>query len=735
MQTIARQTVGASNDGKLKFTVVDPVLCGGAISPSNSKGNWIPIKPTTDGAFIMALIQWIIENKRYNAKFLSAPTLNAAKSVGYSSWTTATHLVITDEKHPNYRKMLKPMDLGIESDDGKETPEGIVEIFMVIDKMTGQPVLHNAVNQAELFYNGTVTTATGESIMVSSSMEILKESAFSQDMKSYAKACGIPVEKIVDVATEFTSHGTKVGLDVGFGGTASANGVHLAWGHYILSALIGAINKKGGLISKGFQYASIGPGSRYNLSDVEGAPKTEGIVISRTGVRYETTTEYKEKVAKGENPYPSKLPWHPIGSASDNQTIFSVINQYPYQAKILMNWMANPLMGTPSAARKEVIEKLADVKVLPLYISVDAFMGESTYLADYVIPDTTQFENWGITSSEGYIATKVSKVRWPVVEPMTMKLEDGRHACFENYVIDVAKAIGIPGFGERAIKDKDGNYHALNNPDDFFLRAVANVSYDEEPVPDINNHEIELQGLQPELDKWKSILTPEELRKVAFVITRGGRFEQYDQGFIGEEAKYATKGAIKFYMEEAATARDSYTGEFYPGVLGWYPERFADGTLLTDKYSESQWPFRGANYKPKFRSVSMLANSKTFQDICKTNFIELNTKDAKKLGLKNGDKVKLTSASGGTVTGNVLVREGVCEGTVAVAFGYGHWEYGARKHQLGDKEIGGNKVIGNGVNLTAISMMDPTVAATFGFSEMMTGVPSRNGGRYKIEKA
>ena len=146
-------------------------------------------------------------------------------------------------------------------------------------------------------------------------------------------------------------------------------------GHYILSALIGAINKKGGLISKGFQYASIGPGSRYNLSDVEGAPKTEGIVISRTGVRYETTTEYKEKVAKGENPYPSKLPWHPIGSASDNQTIFSVINQYPYQAKILINWMANPLMGTPSAARKEVIGKLADVKVLPLYISVDAFMG------------------------------------------------------------------------------------------------------------------------------------------------------------------------------------------------------------------------------------------------------------------------------------------------------------------------------------------------------------------------
>ena len=75
----------------------------------------------------------------------------------------------------------------------------------------------------------------------------------------------------------------------------------------------------------------------------------------------------------------------------------------------MINWMANPLMGTPSAARKEVIEKLADVKVLPLYISVDAFMGESTYLADYVIPDTTQFENWGITIINGVYCNKSIK--------------------------------------------------------------------------------------------------------------------------------------------------------------------------------------------------------------------------------------------------------------------------------------------------------------------------------------
>ena len=62
----------------------------------------------------------------------------------------------------------------------------------------------------------------------------------------------------------------------------------------------------------------------------------------------------------------------------------------------------------------------------------------------------------------------------------------------------------------------------------------------------------------------ETILTSEELRKAAFVITRGGRFEQYDQGFIGEDAKYATKGAIKFYMEATATAGTVILVSFIP---------------------------------------------------------------------------------------------------------------------------------------------------------------------------
>lgn len=732
MQVIARQTVAASNDGSLKFTVVDPVMAGGSITPTGVNSKWVPIKPATDGALVMAMMQWIFENNKFDEKFLSSPTLDAARSLGYNSWTNASHLVIDNPKHPNDRKMLRPLDIGLELT--KEQSE--TDLYLVIDKRTGKPALHTDVKQADLFYNGPVTTSDGKTIQVRTSFEILKDSAYEYDMETYAKACSVPVKTIVELAKEFTSHGGKVGID-GLGGTASSNGVHMSFAHYILPSLMGSFNKKGGMLQRRVAYASFGNGPRYKIGNIIGKNQATGLRLSRTGVRYEDTTEYKNKVAEGKNPYPSKLPWHPIGGQSDNQAIFSIINQYPYKTKIMMNWMFNPLLSSPSAARKEVIEKLSNVDILPLYISFDAFMGESTYLADYVIPDTTQYENWGLGFSEGQIPGKLSKARWPVVEPMTMKLSDGRYACFENYIIDIAKEIGIPGFGENAIEDKDGKLHPLNIPEDFFLRAFANAAFDENPVPDINNHEIEIQGLQQNMAKWSKILPKEELKKVAFIITRGGRFEKAGQGFIGknqDDFKYAFEGAVKFYMEEVATAKDSFTGKYYSGVPGWYPETFADGSLLTDKYPVSEWPFIGASYKAKFRSVTMLGNSKHLQELSKTNYLEINSEDAKDYGFKNGDEVKLISATGGEIKGKLLVRNGIAKGTVGVTFGYGHWEYGAKQHMVGDKKLGGNKAIGTGVNLTEISMMDPTVPFTFALSEMMTGAPSRNGGAYRIEK-
>lgn len=739
MQTIGRQVAIQAAKGKLKFVVVDPVMAGGAVSPIGDASKWIPIKPTTDSAFAMGMLRWMIENNRINSDFLSSPNLAAAKKKGFNSWTNATHLVIIDSEHPSYRKLLRPGDIGLsvppapEPDPKVVTPAAPPNYFVLIDKATGKPMLHEESVEGDLLFNGEVLDSKGKAIKVQTAFMILKESVFQKDLAAYSQICGVPKEMIIEVAKDLTSHGTKASVD-GMGSTASSTGYDASMAQYLLAAMIGCMNKKGGAIMRRNAYKSLAAGPRYDLSGFPNKPKTSGINISRAGVPYEKTPEFRIRKAKGENPYPSIMPWHPVGSASDNQAMFSVVNGYPYQAKILMFWMSNPLITTPAAAQQKVLDGLKNPERVPLILAMDAFMGESTSVADYIIPDTTPYESWGLANSEGNCPGKVVTLRWPVVEPLTAKIPGNRYACYENYCIDVAKALKLAGFGEEAIPGADNKLYPLNAPEDFFLRGAVNTAFDGKPVPNIEESEIKIQDIEAATKAWKGSLSAEEFPKAMYVLARGGRFENEEEAFVGDNHKYGFTGCFNIYVEGMATAKSSYTGKPFSGTLLYNEETFSDGTVLKEKYPEKQWPFKGVSYKAKFRSVSMLANT-VLRDLNKSNSIEINPLDAANLSLKNGDKVKLISATGGEAVGTLRVRQGIAQGTVAVAFGYGHWEYGSRGHQVGDKKIGGDPSIASGVLLSGISLIDPTVKGVFGLSEMSTGGPSRNGGAFRIEKA
>jgi len=721
MQAISRQAAKALTDGSVKITVVDPVMIGGVVNPLLKNSKWVPIIPTTDGAFGMALIQYIIDNKKYDEKYLSSPNIDAAKEKGYNSWSNAAHLVIVDESHPNCGKMLRAEDVGFVVPEDEKNP------FITIDKATNEAKLIKDVNEADLYYVGEV-----QGIEVKTAFVMLKETADLHTLDEYSKDCGIDVNTIVEIADEFTSHGMKSAVDT-LGGTATSNGLDLAFITNILVSLVGSANKKGGVIPRRYSYKGLTDGARYNLSTIEGKPANKALVLSRTGIIYETTDEYKSKVAKGENPYPSRLPWHPIGSASDNQMMFSMINKYPYSVKIFMNWMANPLFALPAAARKDVIDALKDPSIVPLFISVDAYMGETTALADYIVPDTTSYESWGLANIEGNFSGKATTLRWPVVEPATIKLDDGRHASYEVYLIDVAKAIGAPGFGKDAFTDVDGNKYDFNDAHEFYLKGVANMAYDGDPVDDISDEEAKIQDLETAAANWKNALaSDEEWRKVMTLLSRGGRFEEYGSGFDGDNRVFGNSACFSLYSEKLATTGNSITGEkFKYGTPSWNPQRFFNGELVTDVFPKEEWPFMAANYKPKFRSVSLLANSSSLRDINLSNHVEMNTEDAKKLNIVTGDKVKVTPATGGEFEGSALVREGIAKGTIGIAFGYGHWEYGSKSFAIDGKEQS-DETRGQGVLLVQIT--DPSIEGIFGFSEVSTGTPSRNGGAYKVEK-
>ena len=722
---MARQVALRTSDGGLKIDVVDPAMLGGNIQPVGSNTRWIPIKPATDAAFQMGLLNYIIANKRYNEEYLSSPTMDAAKKKGFASYCNAAYLVNTKNG-----KLVTAADLGM--DTGDTDP---AKVNVVMDKATGRCAAVTACDTGDIEFVGRIQGAEGE-MDVKTSFAYLKESVLEKTIAEYAAICEVPEETIIDVATEWTSHGTKVAF-TGLGSTAASNGSDQVLGGVALCCMVGCINMKGGLIRRRVSFEHVADGAKDNLSTIEGKPAVSGARLSRTGFAYEKTSEYARRKEKGENPYPATLPWYSFGSASDNQAVFSIVNSYPYAPKIVFNWMANPFFAVPAACREEVMKEFIKPERIPLLISIDAFMGEVAAVSDYIVPDYTQYEAWGFPNMEGNTTDKCSAMRWPVVEPKTMKIDKYRHACYENYLIDVAKKIGLPGFGEKGLSDKEGNWYPVNSGEDVFLRAAVNMAYDTDtPVPEISAEDRAAIDFDSYKARWSHVnLTEEEWNRVAFLLSRGGRFSDYGSGFNEkDEYIHPYTGITNIYLEKLATSYDSYTGKPFCGTLKYHDQTLADGTDLGDKYDLSQFPFRGISYKAKFRSVSMLDNS-ILRDIAPTNAVEINDEDAAALGLKTGDEVRVTSVTGGEARGVILARKGIAKGTIAVAFGYGHWEYNTRPYTVGSETVEKRADTLVGMNLVAVSLLDPTFGdKLFGLSEMSSGMCARNGGAYRIEK-
>src|SRR5699024_7351258 len=100
-------------------------------------------------ALAMGLIRWIIDNGRYDAKYLSQPGPVAMAAAGEASWSNATHLLINDPKHPRVGQFLRGADLGLPMPEpvDEKTPAEDVYVVQLAD---GTLVPHTSAQPAEL---------------------------------------------------------------------------------------------------------------------------------------------------------------------------------------------------------------------------------------------------------------------------------------------------------------------------------------------------------------------------------------------------------------------------------------------------------------------------------------------------------------------------------------------------------------------------------------------------------
>lgn len=710
--------------GKTKIGVVDP-----RFSKVASKAKtWLPIKPGEDAALALAIIQWMLKNKRYDAKFLRGANKAAAIANGETTWSNASWLVeITDGK-PG--KFVRAADLGLVEAKKVSKPNpadktktiDYEEKFFVVMK-DGKPAYFepnddkNAV-EGDLFVN-TVIKVGDKKVAVKSSLQLLKESAEENTFNNWCKIAGLDPKKVLEVAADLTSYGKQASVDLHRGPAQHTNGFYNVFCWMSVNMLLGNFDWAGDMC-KATTYGYDGSkGGPFDTTKTSGKLATFGISSIRHDVQYERSTIFAD--------YPAKRNWYPLASDVYEEIVPSIGEAYPYPVKALFLYMGTPIYALPAGHTN--IDVLADVNKLPLFFTSDITVGTTSMYADYIFPDLTFLERWEFQGSHPNMANKVGPIRQPVVAPIPETVRvygEEMPISFEALLMGLAEKMGMKAFGKNAI----GEGIHLNRPEDFYLRAVANMAVGEKPgaeVPDADARELEIftkarRHLPKSVfdgEKWKAIVGAGNWAKVVYLLNRGGRFEDHEKAFDGGKLKHAYGALLNLYQEKTAGVKHSGTGKSYSGIARYIPQKNYAGETL-EKLGAG-YALHLITHRVVSQTKSRTVTSQWLNDLMPTNGLLVNSMDAKRLGLKNDQMVKVVSATnhegvwdlkhGNTkpMIGKVFVSEMIRPGVVSFALGFGHWATGAGDITVDGQKIKGDSRRAEGIHANAAMWADPSL--------------------------
>jgi len=719
-----------------KYAVVDPRL-----SKAASKAwKWVPIKPGEDAALALAMIRWIVEKERYNAAFLSNANKAAANTQGETTWTTGPWLVKIKDGAPG--KFLRGSDLELvttrtESDsEGKEVtiytgPDGTEYAFDPFVVLSGgAPVLFDPNSTEVPAYGEPFVDTTLNGVTVKSGLQLILEEAQRYSVEEWARIAGIKARDVVQLAREFTSHGTRACADLHRGVSQHTNGFYNVMAWYTLNCLIGNVDHAGGMI-KGTSYQYTGDKAKgpFVLSGMTNGKNAKfGLDILRTATTYEKSTLFGE--------YPAPRPWFPLATDLYQEDVASMDSMYPYQVKALMLYMSAINYALPAAHK--VTEALADPKKIPLIFTTDILVGETSTYADYIFPDLSFLERWELHGTHPSVPWKVENVRNPAISipgwPTVTVYGEELPMSAEAMMMAIAERLELPGFGPDGL----GEGVPFTRPEHLYLKQVANIAFGEkedgsDSVPEADDEELRIfLQARRHLPKsvfdertWKAALGNDESlwRKVVYVLNRGGRYQAHAAAYKGDPTTgvdvmvaNAYGKQLNLYQEKTATSINTMTGKPFAGYAVYLPPGLS---AVGEPIADEGYDLTLITHKEIMMTKARTATNYWLLALLPENPVLMNASDAQRLGLEDGDLVKVISASNTVgvwdlpngaqkpMVGKLKVVQGMRPGVVSVALGYGHWASGARDIIIDGKTIAGDERRGTGLHANAAMRVDP----------------------------
>mgnify|MGYP001391945650 CR=1 FL=1 len=509
------------------------------------------------------------------------------------------------------------------------------------------------------------------------------------------KICGVSKAQIISLTKTMAAAAPALSIWMGPGVAMSPRGATASFAVYALVGLFGSTDTQGGALR------NHGKSPSNKLPEID--PFLDDIAKKYGKEKKIDQRGYKQFPAISEGKAGS--------SVITNNVATGINNEDPYDIKVVVSNWANFNFSCTGADRWDK----AMSKVF--YVHIGTNPAEAAMFADIVLPAAHHAtQKLSIIDNKGNTYSHLS-IQQPVVGRLWEEKADETEIMYM-----LAKKLGEKGFPNminyfNSFKDPETG-KTPTGPEDFAEIAARIIS------SSVWKPKEPLKG--DKLTSWEDFKTkgiynsePYHFKKMweKGFPTPTKKFEFYSEALkkaLGDHAK-KHKTSIDDVVEAAnylAKGEEVFVPHYEPPKVWGDPVKY---------------PFILVDFKSRLNREGRSQNTTWFQEFKKVDVgdeswgdvVRINPEDGKKLGIKTGDMVKLTSVTG-SITIKAKLFEGVRPGTVSKCYGQGHYAYG----KVAAKEFGKTPRGGNNNDLMPFDV------------ERFTGSNCRNGGftAVKIEK-
>jgi molybdopterin-containing oxidoreductase family molybdopterin binding subunit len=613
------QRLAEARSRGMRHVAIDPFL-----SPAAEKADeWVPIRPGTDGAMAMAMLNLLLnEYGLYDREHLAHRT-NGSYLVGPHGRFV---------RHPDTRKPL------------------------IWDEMDAQPRAFDAPDLCKPALEGEFEVF---GVQARPALELLRDQVRDWSPERAEQITSVPASTIRRLAREY-------GEAARIGSTITLDGKVLPYRPVAVMYFKGA---------QGHRYALPSSLAIELLAEVVGAANVPGGVLSmnacslgspETGQPYwmpRADADGMLIVGTWSNPYP---PYPPkdvrIGESADLRSLFPTCpgssglvtyalnhrEQFGVNYKVEINFHmgANFVMTAVNPA--EVVEAFKDM----FQVSISLFLDESTELADVVLPEASYLER---LASTDWVASNTPVGEWsyhlrqPVVPPM------GQRRPAAEVILELVERMDM----------REEFYAVLNAAwklqEPYALDPARSYTWDEIVDRSYRNK----LGYQYGVDWFKQhgvLKWPKRVEEVYWVPFSDARVPIYHEWLLG--VRDQVDAAVRQLELKVDTA--SFSALPFWGPCTAHEDGHNGHDLFAIYYKPPLQTFGGTYDNPWLAEQSEI-NPFVYR-------AAINAETARRKGIADGDWMRVTSSTTGkSIRLRAAVTQGIHPEVIAIAGAGGHW--------------------------------------------------------------